>query len=411
METSITFKTKNNNYYLYNQVSKQLIVLHPILFQIIEIYLNETNDDNLIIDRLISENYNSTQIEKQFLFFRFLKEQNILSRKKIEIEKFSISEKIIKEQLKQITNITIEVTDTCNLNCYYCGLGQFYNKRYQRNKGKIPFKYIEQLFLYLDNYENFTSIEEKLLHIGFYGGEPLLAMDIIRNTVDLVKTKYNNDKLKYSFGLTTNGVFLKKYIDFFVEHNFDVHVSLDGNKVHNQYRTTKKGENSFETVFKDLLFLKNKYPKYFKERINFVAVLHNKNPKKQVLDFFIENFNKEPYTVGVSTNKVNPNRKQELDKIRINSSINNIGEQILNIYDLNQVLFNCNDKRFDNYNFLRKKKILFDKHICKTGTCLLFDREIYLSRNGEIFPCERIAEQYSIGSVNEEGVNINFKYI
>jgi sulfatase maturation enzyme AslB (radical SAM superfamily) len=64
--------------------------------------------------------------------------------------------------------------------------------------------------------------------IHFYGGEPLLAFDLIRRTVRAVETKKGGYR-KIRFGLTTNGSLITDDILRFIrDHRFRLMVSFDG---------------------------------------------------------------------------------------------------------------------------------------------------------------------------------------
>lgn len=64
--------------------------------------------------------------------------------------------------------------------------------------------------------------------IHFYGGEPLLAFDLIRRAVTAVQRK-NGGRRKIRFGLTTNGSLITDDIlQFIRDHRFRLLVSFDG---------------------------------------------------------------------------------------------------------------------------------------------------------------------------------------
>ena len=69
------------------------------------------------------------------------------------------------------------------------------------------------------------STDSNIRKIGFYGGEPLLYFDIIRKTINYVRSKCDNA----IFTITTNATLLKdKILSFFVENNVEITISLDG---------------------------------------------------------------------------------------------------------------------------------------------------------------------------------------
>lgn len=58
-----------------------------------------------------------------------------------------IDTELIAYQLRNLKQIVFEVTDRCNLNCRYCGYGDFYDNYDTREKKELP---IEKAKLFLD---------------------------------------------------------------------------------------------------------------------------------------------------------------------------------------------------------------------------------------------------------------------
>ena len=80
--------------------------------------------------------------------------------------------------------------------------------------------------------------------IGFYGGEPLLGFDVLKETWSTSWEKYGDSFKNALFTLTTNGVLLNDEVaDFLTSHDFSIIVSLDGNKEnHDRNRVEPNGE-------------------------------------------------------------------------------------------------------------------------------------------------------------------------
>ena len=73
----------------------------------------------------------------------------------------------------------------------------------------------------------FSPFFDDECHISFYGGEPLLAFELIEETVDYFRRKKLNKKLQ--FALTTNGTELTEtMLEFFYRHKFSLLLSFDG---------------------------------------------------------------------------------------------------------------------------------------------------------------------------------------
>jgi len=73
--------------------------------------------------------------------------------------------------------------------------------------------------------------------------------------------------------MTTNAVLLDKYMAFLVENEFEMLISLDGNRYNDSYRMFKTGKTSFDKVVANVDRLYTKYPSYFKDKVNFNSVL------------------------------------------------------------------------------------------------------------------------------------------
>ena len=69
---------------------------------------------------------------------------------------------------------------------------------------------------------------------------------------------------------------------------------MDGNEYHDSYRLTKGGKSSFKKVYRNASLLKERYPYFFEEHVEFNAVLHDRNDYEEVVLFIRERFNKTP---------------------------------------------------------------------------------------------------------------------
>ncbi|PGS25319.1 radical SAM protein, partial [Bacillus thuringiensis] len=108
------------------------------------------------------------------------------------------------------------VTESCNLRCKYC----LYSGEYDNNRTHNYFKMQtgtakEAVFKYL---ASVTKIKQNkpftIPMIGFYGGEPLLNYELIKDIVSYAKEVYNG---KIYFNITTNATLLnEKKIKFLI---------------------------------------------------------------------------------------------------------------------------------------------------------------------------------------------------
>ena len=109
--------------------------------------------------------------------------------------------------------------------------------------------------------------------LAFYGGEPLLNLMLIKQSVEYIKEKAFGKNIK--FAITTNGTLLThEIVDFLVENNFQLAISLDGpESVHDQHRKfANSDKGSFRILKENYLSILNRYPEYAK-KITFNTVL------------------------------------------------------------------------------------------------------------------------------------------
>ena len=324
----------------------------------------------------------------------------------------NVSKNTIKNSFFNTYAITFEVTERCNLQCEYCACGKYYTrKNMDRTSNDLKTEHaIKFLKYFFDNAKSRT----KRLNIGFYGGEPLLNMDIIKDIISYIKS----EKLNYniSFSLTTNVLLLKKNIDFFVENKFRLYLSLDGDKDANSYRFDEK---IFNRILDDIIFIKNKYPDYYNEYINFNSVLHNKNSIDNVHKYFKEILGKIPILSNVSKNGLNTSYEAEFKEITNINPIeyNNCNKEIQDDYftqfpeisGLDKFLRNTSGIIYENIDCLMNEPVFSDK--IPTATCIPFSSKIFITAQGKMIPCEQISHEYSFYQITDDDIVIDFERI
>jgi len=115
----------------------------------------------------------------------------------------------------EIAAFTIILTDRCNFNCSYC---------YQNQANR--WLETSTLTKSLDFFYPFLTQE---CHVKFYGGEPLLAFDQIKQAVAHLEGLKRKLKKKVRYSLSTNGSLLNdRVLRFLDEHRFFLLLSFDG---------------------------------------------------------------------------------------------------------------------------------------------------------------------------------------
>ena len=142
-----------------------------------------------------------------------------------------------------IKALCLHVAHTCNLNCEYCFASQ---GKYHGDRALMSFEVAKQAIDFLIEH----SGSRRNLEIDFFGGEPLMNFDVVKETVAYCRSIEKEKGKNFRFTLTTNGVLLDdEVIDFANKECHNVVLSLDGRKeVHDRLRKTVNGNGSYDLI-------------------------------------------------------------------------------------------------------------------------------------------------------------------
>ena len=310
----------------------------------------------------------------------------------------------ISSAISNTLGINFEITENCNLDCYYCAFGKLYNN-YGNRKGESLD--INKAVLLLDFLHDKISTNSSLnknkpLYIGFYGGEPTLRMDLIMKIISHVETKWR-DEHKIIFSMTTNGLLLKKHFEYLRKKDFRIMISLDGNRKHNSYRVDHNGNESFERILSNIQFIQKNHPKFYEENITFNSVIHDKNNTIDVEQFFYETLHKKTRFSPVSISGAEDCNNDDFTKLIKEKKSDK------SLSDCYQSLRVITGSFYKHYSDLLAPN-RFKQNNIPTATCIPFSRRIHLTVDGLIFPCEKIGRDYSLGKVTQHGVELDPNY-
>lgn len=163
---------------------------------------------------------------------------------------------------RRIQKVTLQLTQNCNFRCSYCHYtSNTGNQRLHANR-KMPLDMAKDAILFLREH----SVDTPEVYIGFYGGEPLLEFDMLEELVLFAEKELAGKKINYT--LTTNAVLLTdRIIEFFIQHQIDILISLDGSKEsHDKNRVfAATGKGTFDSIIHKMQEISVKYPDYFKK--------------------------------------------------------------------------------------------------------------------------------------------------
>ena len=142
-----------------------------------------------------------------------------------------------------IKAMCLHIAHGCNLRCEYCfaSTGDFGKGRklmsFETGKKAIDFL-LEK------------SGDRENLELDFFGGEPLLNFEVVKQIVEYARSKEKDYGKRFRFTITTNGVLLDDdKIDFINKEMSNVVLSIDGRKeVNDKVRKRVDGTGCYDSI-------------------------------------------------------------------------------------------------------------------------------------------------------------------
>jgi len=172
-----------------------------------------------------------------------------MNKKENEIKIFTAKGELI---LKSLTMMIKPASSNCNMHCEYC----FY-RSLSSNREYTTYGYMHPDLLEIIVKKALSEAEE-ICTFAFQGGEPtLVGLEFFQKLIQYEK-KYNQNKIKISHAIQTNGLKIdQEWAHFLAKNQFLVGISLDGPKsIHDLYRKDSQGKGTYQRVIQAIEFLK-----------------------------------------------------------------------------------------------------------------------------------------------------------
>ena len=142
-----------------------------------------------------------------------------------------------------IKALCMNVSHMCNMTCSYCFAS---GGGFGGDPALMSLETGKRVIDFL--IEN--SKGRKKLDIDFFGGEPLLNWNVVKDIVSYARKKERENGKEFRFTLTTNGMLINEdVIEFTTKEMHNVVLSLDGRrKVNDAVRRFPDGRGSYDTV-------------------------------------------------------------------------------------------------------------------------------------------------------------------
>ena len=222
--------------------SGSIHLVDDVAYDLIALYENSTKEE--IVDTLAKkyadEGVSREDIGECYDEITWLKDEGKLFAP----DTFSSISTSLKEKTSGVVKaLCLHVAHTCNLNCSYCFASQ---GKYSGERAVMSEEVGKRALDFL--IEN--SGTRHNLEVDFFGGEPLMNFDVVKNLVAYAREKEKECGKNFRFTLTTNGVLIDDdVIDFANREMSNVVLSLDGRKeIHDKFRVDYAGKGSFDKI-------------------------------------------------------------------------------------------------------------------------------------------------------------------
>jgi uncharacterized protein len=306
----------------------------------------------------------------------------------------SVEELIQKSSHQQLI---LNVTEQCNLHCHYCAFSGRYPHRRNHSQREMSFEIARKAV------DHFLKNPEEEIHISFYGGEPLLKLSLIKKTVDYV---ISQTRKKVNWNLTTNGLLLTPEVwDFFHSNQFKIMVSLDGPpEIQDRYRQDPSGRGTFDRIMRNLVYIREKDPDYYKTNVTFSVVCSPPFKMNEVCRFFTTDDRVRGNMVNFSYMDDGSEGfeylPEETDFATLRENNEDLSERYVEQLKAGQGQDNflkaLNEQEF--VGFYHREKTSLGKRIHLNGCCIPGFRRLFVSTEGILHVCERFDYAYPIGN-------------
>jgi len=281
----------------------------------------------------------------------------------------------------------------CNLDCEYC----YYLEKQELYPEKKSTRMTDEL---LEKYiiQHLEASTEETILFSWHGGEPTLAgLNFYKKVVEIQRKNRKSGKQIIN-GIQTNGTNLNdEWCTFMANENFLVGISIDGpEEMHNKYRVSKSGNDTFEKVMKGYDLLK-KYQ--INSEILCVVNAFNVNFPLEVYHFFKSLDTKYISFLPLVNRKVGSKIRVTPDSVPSGA----FGDFLIKIFDEWQ------------QNDIGNIKIQLFEEALRTAfklehTLCIFKKTCggvpVLEKNGDFYSCDHFVNKaHLIGNINKTHLN------
>lgn len=298
-----------------------------------------------------------------------------------------------------IKAMCLHVAHDCNIRCAYCFASQ---GDFEGDRSLMSLETGKKALAFLCTH----SGRRKNLEVDFFGGEPLMNFQVVKDLVSFGRTLEKEYNKRFRFTLTTNGVLLDdEKMDFINREMHNVVLSLDGRpKVNDKMRYTISGGGTYDIILPKFQQMvdKRKGQSYY---VRGTFTRFNTDFAKDVLHMADQGFEQ----ISVEPVVAKPENNYALQ----DGDLKTIFEQYENLAE-KMIVRQREGKGFNFFHFM----VDLSQGPCiakRLSGCGAGSEYIAVTPQGDIYPCHQFVgnEAFKMGSVltgdMDRSLNATFK--
>jgi uncharacterized protein len=356
-------------------------VVDDVAYDILDYYKEKSLNE---IVEILKSKHNEERINEAYIELKNLENDELLYSKDEYINHPSfINRKPV------VKALCLHIAHDCNLKCNYCfaAQGDFGGAK-ELMSSEVGKKSIDYLI------ENSGS--RRNLEVDFFGGEPLMNWEVVKELVEYGKEIEKEHNKNIRFTITTNGVLLDdEKIKYINENMHNVVLSLDGRKdVNDGMRPTLNDKGSYDIIVPKFKKLVDERPKdkYYYIRGTFTR--QNLDFSKDVLHFADLGFGLTSIEPVVDSEN-NPYALREEDLPKIFEEYESLAVEYANRQ--------LSEDKFKFFHFM----IDLNQGPCvikRLSGCGAGSEYMAITPTGDVYPCHQFVgnEDFKLGNIMGE---------
>lgn len=313
---------------------------------------------------------------------------------------------------KRMAGLTVNITTRCNLACSYCIYGGAYGRYRKLPQTAMSWETAKNAMDFLADH----SPQSKRIQLDFFGGEPLLAFEMIQKSVDHLLTRLGRRKTELLVAISSNGTVLTgPILDFLRRNKVYLQYSVDGSRdIHDRKRRFRSnGAGSYDRILRNLERVHAADPEYFAKHMRIKCVVPLDTlalPEKALLGHPLLRLLDQKNAVSYLIKETHYSSGEDADfleeikklgaKLLAAPRVRTLDELIARLRPREQLFFHETLAEFADVQAVNKFYFGKSKSIPFTKSCMIGYAEAAVEPSGDILICHK-ATSFVIGNVNE----------